>query len=78
MFLPISFEKGTDNRSWHASEWHDIDDATRTPLCKIDRLPNGKDGFAFEGGVQVGFGLLKNRLGFGFAKISEMAFKDLL
>ncbi len=78
MFLSISFKKGADDRSGHTGEWHDIDNTTRTPLCKIDRLPNRKDGLSFEGGVQVRFGLFKNGFGFGFAKVSELPFKYLL
>ena len=77
VFLSITLEKGADDRSGHAGKGHDIDDAARSPLGKIDRLSHGEDRLPFKGAVEVRLRFLEESGGLGFPKVPELPFEDL-
>ena len=73
VLLTVSLEQGADDGSRHASKRHNIHDSAGTALREIDAFSDGKNGFAFEGGIKVGFGHSENRTRLGLTVVSEGA-----
>ena len=77
VFFAISLKKRAHDRSGHTSERHDIDDAAGTALGEIDCLSNGQNCLPFEGSIDIGLCLPKDRFGFRLTEVSETSLEYL-
>ena len=75
VLLTVSLEQGADDGSRHASKRHDIHNSTGTALREIDAFSDGKNGFPFKGGIEVGLGHSENRGRRGLSVMSEETLK---
>ena len=61
VLLTVPLEQSADDCAGHARKRHNVHDSAGATLCEIDAFSYGKDGFPFEGRIEIGLSLSENR-----------------